>query len=260
MKKRISAPLFALTALVLVSLACQFGTPSTPAPTPLPPPTQPPTQAPVNVVPSPVIEQPTEAATEAPTEAPAQDYFTEEFDGDISNWSYFISKNDSKADDSGSQPITDNGYLVFDLAKNLNVYTVYDPMNYEDVRVDVRVDNRGTNNNNINLVCRLSDEGWYEVSVANNGLFWFWAFDGKKQAYVKLADGGSNKIRSGKETNEYTLVCSGRIIKLAINGVDTKAFTDNQFVFRSGQIGVGLSSFNDAPTKVEFDWVKISQP
>jgi hypothetical protein len=256
MKKRVSAPLLAFLILIVASLACQSVTP-TEAPTPVPSPTQiPPTQAPINVEPSPVPDVP----TEAPTEASAPDFFTEEFDGDISNWSYFISKNDSKADDSGSQPVTDNGFLVFDIAKNLNVYTTYDPYNYDNVRLDVRVDNRGTNNNNINLVCRLSDEGWYEVSVANNGLFWFWAFDGSKNAYVKLADGGSNKIRSGKETNEYTLVCSDRIIKLAINGVDTKSVTDNQFVFRSGQVGVGLSSFDDTPTKVEFDWVKISQP
>lgn len=255
MKKQVSAPLFALSALIIVSLAC--GTPSTPPPAPTP---LPPTQAPVVAQPTatPEPELPTEVP---PTEVPpVLDYFTEEFDGDISNWTYFISKNDSKADDSGSQPETNNGFLVFDIAKNLNVYAIYEPMTYTDVQLDVRVDNRGTNNNNINLVCRLSDEGWYEVSVANNGLYWMYAYDGAKNSYAQLANGGSNKIRSGKETNEFTLICKDRIVKLLINGVETKAYTDNQYVFRGGQVGIGLSSFDDSPIKVEYDWVKISEP
>jgi hypothetical protein len=45
-----------------------------------------------------------------------------------------------------------------------------------------------------------------------------------------------------------------------INGVETRTYTDNQFVLRDGQVGIGLSSFRDVPVKVEFDWVKISQP
>ena len=120
--------------------------------------------------------------------------------------------------------------------------------------------NRGTNNNNINLVCRYSDEGWYEIAIANNGLFWLYAYDAAKGNYVKLADGGSNKIKAGKEVNEYTFICNDRNLKLSINGFETTTYTDNQFVFRDGQIGVGLSSFNDVPVKVEFDWIKISQP
>jgi hypothetical protein len=192
------------------------------------------------------------------TDAP--DYFTEEFDGDISNWTYFTSKNDVKADDSGVVPATDNGFLVLDLPKNLNVYVMYDPYTYTNVRVDARVENRGTNNNNINLVCRSSKEGWYEVAIANNGLYWMLAYDGVKGAYAQLANGGSNKIKAGKEVNEYTLICNDRNIILQINGFDTKSYTDNQYVFRDGQIGIGASSFNDIPVKVEYDWVKISEP
>jgi hypothetical protein len=236
-----------MLVVLAVSLACIGGTDT-------------PTSAPVN---NPPVQS--DQSSPAPTEPPAQpssgqQYFTEEFDGDISNWSYFVTKNDTTADDSGVQPITDNGFLVLDIGKYLNVYTLYDPYTYDNVRLDVRVDNRGTNNNNINLVCRYSDEGWYEISIANNGLYWLYAVDGTKGAYVKIADGGSNKIKSGKEVNEYTFICNDRNLKLMINGVDTTTYTDNQFVFRDGQVGVGLSSFKDMPVKVEFDWVKISEP
>lgn len=254
--------LFALVVLLLiVSLACNGGASPTSAPE------QPPvTDAPSVDVPTEQPQEPQQTdepavvATEPPVSTDAPDYYTEEFDGDISNWTYFTSKNDVKADDSGVEPIAENGFLVLDLPKNLNVYVMYDPYTYGNVRVDARVENRGTNNNNINLVCRSSDEGWYEVAIANNGLFWLWAYDGVKGTYAKLADGGSNKIKAGKEVNEYTLICNDRNLIVQINGFDTKSYTDNQYVFRDGQIGVGASSFDDVPVKVEFDWVKISEP
>jgi len=240
-----------IALIAIVGLACG-GTTSTP------------TQAPVVIQPTPVPQQPP-TATEPPVvqqpSGPSGDqFFTEEFDGDISNWSYFVTKNDSTADDSGVAPTTDNGYLVFDLHKYLNVYAIYEPQTYDNVGIDVRVENRGTNNNNINLVCRYSDEGWYEIAIANNGLYWLYAFDGAKGSYVRLADGGSNDIKAGKETNEYTFICNDRNLILGINGNEVRKYTDNQYVLRDGQIGVGLSSFNDLPVKVEYDWVQISQP
>jgi hypothetical protein len=51
----------------------------------------------------------------------------------------------------------------------------YDPYVYEDVRIDARVINRGVNNNNVSLVCRYTDSGWYEFNIANNGLYWIYA-------------------------------------------------------------------------------------
>jgi hypothetical protein len=257
--KRLFPIASAVIVLVIASLACVgFGT-SEPTPTPIPiqvnTPLPPPTEVP---------SLPTEPSVE-PTEPPvqpstAEEFFTEEFEGDISNWLYFTSKNDATADDSGVQPFTENGFLVLDIGKYLNVYALYDPYTYGNVRLDVRVENRGTNNNNINLVCRYSDEGWYEIAIANNGLYWLYAYDGVKQNYVPLANGGSNKIKAGKDVNEYTFICNERNLILLINGVETRTYTDNQFVLRDGQVGIGLSSFRDVPVKVEFDWVKISQP
>ena len=256
---------FILVALLLtVSLACVGLTSPTAtlAPTNPPPPTSAPTSAPLPTIAPPptsnVPEPPPTSSGDQPSSAP--DFFTEEFENGVDNWSYFTTKNDSSADDSGAQPIADNGFLIMDIGKYLNVYALYEPYIYGDVRLDARVDNRGTNNNNINLVCRYSDEGWYEISIANNGLYWLYAYDGRKGSYTLLADGGSNKIASGKETNEYTFICNDRNLIVKINGFDTTTFTDNQFVFREGQIGVGLSSFRDTPIKVEFDWVSISQP
>jgi hypothetical protein len=122
------------------------------------------------------------------------------------------------------------------------------------------VDNRGTNVNNILLVCRKSEEGHYLVNIANSGLFAMYAYDGTRGSYARIADGGSNRIRQGKDVNEYTLICLGRTLSLYINGEDTRSYTDNQYTLRAGQVGVGVASEGQLPVKVEFDWVKVSQP
>jgi hypothetical protein len=128
--------LFAFSALLIVSLACRFG--ASPTSTEAPVNEEPPVVAPSEPV---QTEEPTLAATEPPVEqTTAQDFFTEEFDGDISNWTYFTSKNDVNADDSGVEPVAENGFLILDLAKFLNVYVMYDPYTYTNVRLDVRVE------------------------------------------------------------------------------------------------------------------------
>jgi hypothetical protein len=256
--------LFGFLALMLaVSLACgiDFGT-STPA-TSEPSQTQPPVNnPPVNN--PPVNNPPIEIATTGPsTDQPVSNgqFFTEDFNGDISsNWAQTVELNATEGDKGQANISVKDGYLVFDFGKWLIGYEFYQPNTYKNVRIDIRVDNRGTNVNNVLLVCRASDEGHYLVSIANSGLFAMYAFDGGKKTYSRMADGGSNKIKPGKETNDYALVCNEKKLTLFINGSEARSYTDNQFVFREGMVGIGVASENQIPVKLEFDWVKISQP
>jgi hypothetical protein len=114
------------------------------------------------------------------------------------------------------------------------------------------------NNNNVSLICRATEEGWYEFSIANNGLWWIYAYDGRDSTYSQLANGGSNAIKMGKDVNEYTILCSGSTLALYINRVEAHTMTETNFKFREGQVGIGVSSFNSLPIVVEFDWVSIS--
>ena len=258
MKNRISV-LFVFIALLLVmSLACSvFSGTQTPPDTEA---SQQPDQSQLTKPPVGPTEPPV-GPTEPPVQpSSAQEFFTEEFDGDVSNWSQTVELNKDTANKNDVTITVDNGYLIFDMGKWLIGYMFYQPNKYKNVRLDVRVDNRGTNINDILLVCRKSDEGHYLVNIANSGLFKMYAFDGAKNNYAKLADGGSNKIKVGKEINEYALVCSDKILTLYINGIETRSYTDNQYVFRSGQVGVGVASNDQLPVKVNFDWVKISLP
>jgi len=249
--------LFALVVLLLaVSLACNALT--APASTAVPVNEEPPVVA--EPTEEPQVEDPAPVATEPPVQASAPDFFTEEFDGDISNWSQVVELNAQEGNKSQANMAVEDGRLVFDFGKWLIGYAFYDPYTYTNVRVDMKVENRGTNVNNILLICRASDEGHYLVNVANSGLFGMYAFNGETGSYTRIADGGSNKIKSGKEINEYAMVCNEKTITLFINGFEARSYTDNQFVFREGQVGVGVASENQLPVKVEIDWVKISEP
>lgn len=207
-----------------------------------------------------VSSNPPAGATSAPSttqEAPA--YFTEEFNGNIPDWSYFL----MSGDENMMKLNTDSGKLVFDLTgKDLYVYTMYDPFTYQNVRIDASADNRGMNENSVSLICRYSkDEGWYEFNVGNDGLWQVFVYDivtGGK--YQLLNSGGSTAIKSGKAINEYTAICNGDTLSLFINGVKATSFTEKHYALREGLVGIGVSSYKVLPIIVGFDWVAVSEP
>jgi hypothetical protein len=198
--------------------------------------------------------------TAEPTQATAEQYFTEEFDSDTGNWSQVVALNGDEGHLDEADVTVEDGRLNFKLDKWLLAYRLYDPYEYEDVKIETRVDNRGTNINNVLLICRASDEGLYLVNIANSGLYAMYAWEAEPDVWTRIADGGSNRIRSGKETNEYTLECRGRDLILSINGNKTRNYTDNRFVFRSGKIGIGVASEDQIPVQLEFESVTISEP
>jgi len=229
------------------------------------PPVQPPVEQPTIAAPA----LPTAAPREIPTQPPVPTesevvvddeplpYFTEEFDGDIDSWSYFM----MNGKEDNMDLYTEDGYLVFDLqGQNQWVYLTYDEYTYSDVLVEVLADNRGKNNNNVSLICRYSDEGWYEFTISNNGLYWIYAYSELVGDYVMLYNGGSTHIKMGKDINQYTAICEGQTLKLYINGFFEKEIVDKKHNFREGLVGVSVSSFETLPILVKIDYMTIDQP
>jgi hypothetical protein len=239
---------FALVILA-VGLACGVGTTATPVPTQMVPPTLPPQQPTA-------VPQPTIPAATATEETPA--FFTEDFvTSSLPNWSYFLMSGDEK-----NMSITTGDHILsFDLeGENVWVYLMYDPFTYTDVRVDASAENRGKNNNNVSMICRYSDEGWYEFNIANNGLYWILAYDVVNKSYYTIYNGGSTAIKMGKDTNDYTIFCVGNTLSLYINGTEVKTIDDKKYNFKEGQVGIGVSSFDVWPIIIDWDYVTISQP
>lgn len=199
----------------------------------------------------------TSGSETASTEATPEPFFTDEFDNDTDNYSYFM----MNGDDSQMNLSTENGKLVFELnGEYLWPYVTYDPYTYTDVRVDFEAENLGSNNNNVSIICRYDpDRGWYEFNVGNDGLYNILYYDQLGTGdYVNLFNGGSYAINMGKASNTYTAICQGDALSLYING--ELARTVHHSDLKEGLIGFSVSSFDNYPVRVDIDWLQISEP
>lgn len=254
MKSKAKNPvLFPLMAVILVSLACSVDLYGTPPPEPQ---TEPPQQA----------EQMTTTISPESSTGSSQ-FYTEEFDVESDAWKYFVVNGAERRIVNGIVGLmsvrTIGGLLMFDLqGPGAWVYATYEPFTYTDVRLDVRVSNRGSNNNNVSLFCRKGDAGWYEFDIANNGLYeiLYGKIVGDAVEYTPMAEGGSTEIKAGMAENEYGIVCQDNVLTLYINGKEVRQLEDNKYLLPEGNVGISVSSFRDVPVTVDFFWAKISQP
>ena len=253
MKVKTAKPLiFLFTIMMLVSLACSVDLYGTPTPAP------------------PTVEAtapPEQTAVATQTAANAQQFYKEEFDTENNNWEYLMVNGSTSQiidGNTSAMPIRKaGGLLVFDLKnRGTSAYATYEPFTYKDIRLDVKVGNHGTNNNRISLICRKSDAGWYEFDVASNGLYeiFFAKTVGDAIEYTRIADGGSNKIKTGWAVNEYGVVCQGNTLVLNINGAEARRLEDKTYLLPEGKVGISASSSKDTPVTVYFYWAAISQP
>ena len=264
MKFKLQNPFVFLFAIVaLVSLACSvdlYGT-ATPAP-------QAPAQS--NQT-TPIVEsavETTQTLLPEQTFTGAQQFYTEEFDGNIDYWKYLVVNGAKSQIIDGIvglmsvRPI--GGLLIFDLqGQGAWVYATYEPFTYSKVRLEVKVKNRGSNNNNVSLICRKSDAGWYEFNIANSGLYeilYAQIQPDNTISYTLIADGGSTRIKSGMADNEYGIVCTDSTLILYINGTEVRNLEETKYLLPEGKVSISVSSFRDVPVIVDFYWVKISQP
>ena len=257
-----------VSVFILVGLACSFSTTSDPTATPYVITATPePEEEVVVVQPTPtntqvVVQQPEPTEEDLPTEEPVSSeppaYFVEDFDGDISSWSYFLMNGNENLMDL----YTEDSRLVFDLQGTYQwVYVLYDEYTYSSVQLDLYAENRGKNSNNVSLVCNYTDQdGWYEINITNGGMYDFLVFSEIDGDYFTLQSGGSVNINTGRADNHYTAICDGNYLALYINGVFENEVVDNHYNLRDGQVGFSVSSFDVTPILVEIDYFSIDLP
>ncbi len=190
----------------------------------------------------------------------APDFYTEEFEADYKpdNWTYFTL---GKGSDKNLVIQQEDDHLLFDLGdKDLYVYYMYNPYTYSDVSLTLNAENRGRNNNNISLVCRMNKDGtqWYEFSVESGGVWYLYAVDNGE--YKILDNGGTQALKQGKEVNEYRMDCVGDEITVYVNNKEIKNVKDSTYGYNEGFVGFNISSLNVLPITVEVNRFDIAQP
>jgi hypothetical protein len=160
---------------------------------------------------------------------------------------------------------TKNGALVFDIGdQDLTALSFFQTSIYKNVWIDLRVTNRGGTDHAVNVICRYDkEEGWYQFQIFNSGLFnlyyMLWDENLKPQPTL-LTQGVSNAMRPNDAANDLSVICNGRVLSLYVNGRMAVTYEENQYVLPAGQIGIGVSSFDEIPVVVQFDWMKLETP
>jgi len=201
-----------------------------------------------------------DSSTDSSMDSGAQLYFTDNFDGNMDNYSKDVVYG-SNSDPENADINVNNGALRFDLNDyDLYTYVNYDPYTYTDVRIDLEAENLATSNNSVTLYCRYDPElGWYEYNIDNDGEWTLYYYDMViAKDYVKLYDGGSTAINMGRDTNVYTMICQGRELSLYINGTFTHSFEHKDL--KEGYVGFGVSSYSAYPVKINVNWFEVSEP
>ena len=211
---------------------------------------------------SPTPEATSTVVIESPTPTP-NPFFTEEFNTDLATWFEFMTSGDSRM----VEWKVERGVLTVQLIqvedKTPQFYLINDAFSYSDVKVEEVVTNRGNNSNGVGLICRYSDIGWYEVQVSNSQIFSMYVVDNigiVSQGYNEVARFESTQILSGPSTNVYTLTCKGNVISLFVNNKLLYEFTDTQFGFAEGKIGLSVWSPETLPVNVDIETLTISEP
>jgi hypothetical protein len=130
----------------------------------------------------------------------------------------------------------------------------------------MRAENSGRRSNNISLICRKSDDGWYEFSVGSDAVWYlFYAYISKNTSnaiYTLIANGATLALKQGNDTNEFTMICDGEKIAMMVNGMELIGSPARELVYKlkEGSVGMNVSSLNVIPVIVDVDWLKISQP
>lgn len=259
MKRKVS-PIFFVSVLIIASLACGSFSGGGDAPAAetdapveseaLPTNTTAPTQKPTNT--------PRPTSTPVP---PVPQFFTEEFEGatDPDNWFYFPF-GPGGDNDQDLQIFQEDDGLTLDLgALDLYLYYMYEPYEYDNVSLTMIAENRGRNNNNVSLVCRLDYENaeWYEFSFESGGVWYLYIY---KEGYEVLDNGGSTALNQGLAINEYGMTCDGNQITMSINGTTLKTYTDNVYSLDEGLVGFNISSLNVLPITVNVKSFDIVEP
>ena len=263
--------IFVLLSLSLVLLlACSFGGDKTEEqpieiPTLAPPlveepiePPAPPVEEPPTPEAQPVEEQPVVEEEATPVAGP--------FVGSDATWVQFIAAGDSSKEFGTAM----GGRYVLELpSAETYSYAFADGVEFGDVYVEAKVETVKADNNGIAIVCRQSDEGWYELRIAtrgpNTGSYQMFSYDPslkarKQNPYVNLLKNLTkvntpDVINGSLKINTIGLSCKGEELRVFINGVeqlppDKQVIMDSRL--DSGSVGFGAMSFGGGPVQIEF--------
>jgi hypothetical protein len=151
---------------------------------------------------------------------------------------------------------TDGQYYLEVPGENVAAYAVCEDFAEQgEVQIDVAASTvAGPNTNNVSLVCRYHDDGWYEGAITSGGYWYLYKFT-EAAGYEQLATGGSLAINLKRATNQLSMLCVGETIALSVNGVELGSVSDDELL--DGGFGISVSTFDIGGAGVLFDGLEV---
>jgi len=246
-----------------------------------------PTNTPIPLKPT-TPPQPTTPPNSGPTTTPqtqgglntSSGFFNEDFKGNVDDWKQWVAAGDSAK--NYAQLLL--GRLRFELpATESYVYVQNTKYTYKDVLAVTTFETVETDGKNgVAILCRISDQGWYELRVSTMGDRAGWIqiyrYDPRLKAlgenpYVNLLMPTYKQdslpistIKNGFAVNTIGLQCSGNTLSVYANGQamihprlrQPIVVTDN--TLQEGTVGIGVMSFSTGKVYIEFISVSTNQP
>ena len=240
--------LFIIGCLLLTS-ACNL-----PATAPV---TESPITATLPSTPIPVTDAPAASptATIPPTLQPLPLYFTEEFETASPYWEFLQAG-------GTSTPVTSfqNGSLHIDISTTDTwLVGIHNANTYSNVFVRAKTSAAPTGSTG--LICRYSEDGWYEFNIANDGTYSIllgqWLSPGVVK-YIPIVNDNSKQL-TGNSTNEIGLFCEDGFLQLYVNGTMIRRADVTNYGLTEGKIGITAASFSEVPTTVTFEQISVSE-
>ncbi len=207
------------------------------------------------VTPTKVVEP---TATLLPSPTPMPLFFTEEFNTDLSAWSFF----QTGGAQSAATTLENDSLRVELTSPNSWHYAIHNAHEYSNVFVSAKFS--ASPSGSVGLVCDYNPaSGWYEFNVASDRtytvLFGQWLADGVAQ-YAPIADNPSEYLNADSLNYEIGMTCGDGILLLYINGKMFRKIDVAHYGLTQGKIGIAAASFDDVPMTATFEWVKVSAP
>lgn len=135
---------------------------------------------------------------------------------------------------------------------------------FDDVVITVQArQTAGPNNNAYGVVCRYQNAAnFYLFLVSGDGYYAIGKYQSGSDQIAYLTPDGkyqfSDVINQGIATNQLRVSCVGNELSLAVNGLPLLTVSDPTFV--TGDIGLGVSTFEPGTAVVAFDNVRVTAP
>jgi hypothetical protein len=188
-------------------------------------------------------------------------YYSETFDN-LDNWTSFLVNGDEANVSFG---VINNRLHDEINAQDTYLYHIFEGGEFSDVRIDVQVENRASNTNSVGIICRYTENSWYEANILNTGEYFVFYVtrDANGTHYPKMYEGLSQYILTGQKINDYSVVCQGEQMSIYINGNEAATIPLNSSDYSylpEGKTGLSVSTSDVIPVAVDFLKFVLSVP